>query len=426
MRSHEKPKQGFFCRLLCCSSRSSSLESINDKRLYANTVLASDSKTSQQYSVIGSDDDGLETPIFQSTGQVVGTEAYNSCIHEDNTTSPNYTDWLSYPIKTAKQRAKSEVIHFQALMRTSKAPFPPISKIQQHFEQYGKVVEVIQTRFPTGKVTFRTVKEAEIALTAPEHVINGCKFQLVSCKRRNRCGRKVDNIKCIFFKTLDKETKTSTPSSRALQEYFQSFGTIKSFNRDHRKRIGYVAFETSEGAHKVLSISKHFVNGCELEVAIPKRDPFKRSVRRKGSLSNEENTNDVETRGKILKFQAYPKKSKAPCPPPVAVERYFRNFGRLLDFQWHPQSCSGLLTFHSPNSVRIALDYPEHVVDGCIIKLSPCKARSVKRGSNEHIKSSNVQFKSSAYQPLLTISNFDPSVKRDSRLGFFNPLRPNW
>ncbi|VDO04190.1 unnamed protein product [Rodentolepis nana] len=266
------------------------------------------------------------------------------------------------PIKAATQDAKSEVIQIQALMKTSKAPFPPISKIQQHFEQYGKVVEVIRTTFPTAKVFFRTVKEAEIALTAPEHVINGCKFQLISCKRRNLC---------IYFKTLDKETKAPTPSSQALQEHFERFGNIKSFSRNHNKRIGFVTFETSEGARKVISTSQHFVDECELKVTISKSDPFKQSVRMKGSLPKE------GTREKVLKFQAYPRKSNAPCPPPKVIERYFRNLGRLLDFQWHPQSCSGLLTFPSLDSDRIAFYYPKHLIDGCIITLSPCKGRSV-------------------------------------------------
>ncbi|KAM3173208.1 hypothetical protein ACTXT7_012958 [Hymenolepis weldensis] len=351
----------------------------------------------------------------------------------------------SSPVKNAIpppiiQKPNSGVIYFQPLFKSSQVDFPSINDIRQHFEQYGKVVNVMVQSHSIGKVIFRTVKEAENALATLEHVIRGYRFRLLSCKSGNRALTQVaesntSNSKCIFFETLIHESKFSPPSNRALLEHFQKFGKIESFSRNNNQGVGYVIFETSEGTHKTLSVSEHFVNGCKLRVTIEKEDPFKKSVQKKSSLTKEENTNDVRTQKEILKFQAYPNKSKTPCPPPQAIERYFLIFGRLLTFQWHPRSCSGTLSFHSSDSARIALGIPEHMVDGCLIKLISCRSLGfyAKCGYNRRRRSRNgkrlrVQCRCLEYQLLLRLSNCNPPSKRDledyfSRFGIVETLR---
>ncbi|VUZ45515.1 unnamed protein product [Hymenolepis diminuta] len=336
------------------------------------------------------------------------------------------------------QKSNSGVVYFQAPLKSSQVDFPSINDIRQHFKQYGEVVNVMMQSHSMGKVIFRTVKEAEKALATPEHLIRGYKFQLLPCTSGNRALRQTaesntSNSKCVFFEILNKESKVPIPSNHALLEHFQRYGKIESFSRNNNQGVGYITFETSEGAYKALSVSEHFVNGCKLRVTIEKEDPFKKSVQNKSPLIKEENGNDARRQHGILKCQAYPNKSNAPCPPPESIVRYFLIFGRLLTFQWHPQSCSGTLTFHSAESARIALSIPEHMVDGCIIRLLSCKRSLRRRGSNKRRGSRNtkrlrVQCRCLDYQLLLRLSNCKPPSKRDledyfSRFGFVETLR---
>ena len=83
-----------------------------------------------------------------------------------------------------KPVAKCNCVVFQPLIRKSEIPLPPHSAIEEHFQQFGRVMTFHQNDTdPNGFVVFETIEEAQKALSTPEHVVNGYRLNLIAAKR---------------------------------------------------------------------------------------------------------------------------------------------------------------------------------------------------------------------------------------------------
>ncbi|KAM7539856.1 hypothetical protein Aperf_G00000028055 [Anoplocephala perfoliata] len=275
--------------------------------------------------------------------------------------------------------ARSELIHFQALLRFSKTSFPPIDAIQQHFQKFGKVVKIVLNQPTSGLLLFKTLEEAERTLSAPEHVIKGCVFKVVSCKdsTKSRFLRN-ETAKCIFFEVLNKETNCLPPSNRALREHFQQFGKIEEFNR----RKGYIDYKTSREATRALSAPEHVVNGCKLKVSMATTDRFihrtdSQIVRAsksgtpipplmsiQSSQFGASESSVIPKTGNWISFEVMVTDFEFHPNLQQTIYTYFLQCGKVADIVKSPQGFSGYVAFSSESEALRVVSRPMHSVMG--------------------------------------------------------------
>ena len=80
--------------------------------------------------------------------------------------------------------AKCNCVVFQALVSFPTSQCPSADAIEQHFQQFGKVVLVrCDTLSPTGCIAFENEEEAQSALSVNETIVNGCRLRLFPAER---------------------------------------------------------------------------------------------------------------------------------------------------------------------------------------------------------------------------------------------------
>lgn len=75
---------------------------------------------------------------------------------------------------------------------------------------------------------------------------------------------------CLMFQTLERQSNSRRPHSKAIERYFTQFGTIMAFNQSRNN--GYVVFENISQAQRVLDAPQPFVNGCKIKLIPAVRD----------------------------------------------------------------------------------------------------------------------------------------------------------
>ena len=88
-----------------------------------------------------------------------------------------------FDLPIVKPLAKSKCIIFKTRV-PPQVELPSDEAFKEHFNVFGKVVRF--HRFGVGFngfVVFETREEAQLALSAPEHVVNGCILGLTSSTR---------------------------------------------------------------------------------------------------------------------------------------------------------------------------------------------------------------------------------------------------
>ncbi|XP_029112979.1 heterogeneous nuclear ribonucleoprotein A0-like [Scleropages formosus] len=166
--------------------------------------------------------------------------------------------------------------------------------LRKHFEQYGKLTDCVvvqnqqlQRSRCFGFVTYSTVEEADAAMAARPHVVDGNNVELKRAVAREDAGKPeaLAKVKKIFVGGLKDDVEEEN-----LREYFSQFGAIEkaeviSDKQTGKKRgFGFVYFEDNDSADKAVVLKFHTINGHKVEVkkALTKQEMQAAGARNRG------------------------------------------------------------------------------------------------------------------------------------------------
>uniref|UniRef100_A0A8C7M2X5 RRM domain-containing protein n=1 Tax=Oncorhynchus kisutch TaxID=8019 RepID=A0A8C7M2X5_ONCKI len=148
--------------------------------------------------------------------------------------------------------------------------------LRQHFEQYGQLTDCVvvqnqqlQRSRCFGFVTYSSAEEADAAMAARPHVVDGTNVELKRAVAREDAGRPeaLAKVKKIFIGGLKDDIEDDH-----LNDYFSQFGAIEkaeviSDKQTLKKRgFGFVYFEDNDSADKAVVLKFHTINGHKVEV----------------------------------------------------------------------------------------------------------------------------------------------------------------
>ncbi len=148
--------------------------------------------------------------------------------------------------------------------------------LRAHFEQYGKLTDCVvvqndqlQRSRCFGFVTYSTGEEADAAMAARPHVVDGKTVELKRAVAREDAGKPeaLAKVKKIFIGGLKEDIEENT-----LTDYFSQFGMIEKSevitDKDTGKKrgFGFVHFEDNDSADKAVVLKFHMINGHKVEV----------------------------------------------------------------------------------------------------------------------------------------------------------------
>uniref|UniRef100_A0A673YT38 Heteroous nuclear ribonucleoprotein A0 n=1 Tax=Salmo trutta TaxID=8032 RepID=A0A673YT38_SALTR len=148
--------------------------------------------------------------------------------------------------------------------------------LRQHFEQYGQLTDCVvvqnqqlQRSRCFGFVTYSSAEEADAAMAARPHVVDGTNVELKRAVAREDAGRPeaLAKVKKIFIGGLKDDIE-----DEHLNDYFSQFGAIEkaeviSDKETFKKRgFGFVYFEDNDSADKAVVLKFHTINGHKVEV----------------------------------------------------------------------------------------------------------------------------------------------------------------
>ncbi|XP_070959379.1 heterogeneous nuclear ribonucleoprotein A0-like [Oncorhynchus clarkii lewisi] len=148
--------------------------------------------------------------------------------------------------------------------------------LRQHFEQYGQLTDCVvvqnqqlQRSRCFGFVTYSSGEEADAAMAARPHVVDGTNVELKRAVAREDAGRPeaLAKVKKIFIGGLKDDIEDDH-----LNDYFSQFGAIEkaeviSDKQTLKKRgFGFVYFEDNDSADKAVVLKFHTINGHKVEV----------------------------------------------------------------------------------------------------------------------------------------------------------------
>lgn len=67
------------------------------------------------------------------------------------------------------------------------------------------------------------------------------------------------------------------------------------------------------------------------------------------------------------------RRSRATPPSGRAIERYFRQFGRVIGFHQNIYNTNGFVVFETSKEAELVLSRQEHMVNGCMLQLTSSK-----------------------------------------------------
>ncbi|XP_074529552.1 heterogeneous nuclear ribonucleoprotein A0-like [Halichoeres trimaculatus] len=148
--------------------------------------------------------------------------------------------------------------------------------LRAHFEQFGTLSDcvVVQNQQLArsrcfGFITYSTPEEADAAMAAKPHVVDGKNVELKMAIAREDAQNPdiVANVKKIFVGGVKDHIEAEN-----LTEYFCQFGAVEkaeiiSDKQTGRKRgFGFVFFEDTDSATKAVLAKYHTINGNKVEV----------------------------------------------------------------------------------------------------------------------------------------------------------------
>uniref|UniRef100_A0A668ACJ0 RRM domain-containing protein n=1 Tax=Myripristis murdjan TaxID=586833 RepID=A0A668ACJ0_9TELE len=148
--------------------------------------------------------------------------------------------------------------------------------LRKHFEQYGKLTDCVvvvnkqlQRSRCFGFVTYSTPEEADAAMAARPHVVDGSNVELKRAVAREDANKPeaLAKVKKIFVGGLKDDIE-----EEHMTEYFSQFGEIEkaeviSEKETGKKRgFGFVHFTDNDSADKAVVMKFHTVKGHKVEV----------------------------------------------------------------------------------------------------------------------------------------------------------------
>lgn len=148
--------------------------------------------------------------------------------------------------------------------------------LRQHFEQYGRLTDCVvvmnqplQRSRCFGFVTYSNAEEADAAMAARPHVVDGNNVDLKRAVAREDAGKPeaLAKVKKIFIGGLKDDLE-----DEHLHDYFSQFGAIEKTqvitDKDTGKKrgFGFVYFEDNDSADKAVVMKFHTINGHKVEV----------------------------------------------------------------------------------------------------------------------------------------------------------------
>ncbi|XP_069052309.1 heterogeneous nuclear ribonucleoprotein A0-like isoform X2 [Lepisosteus oculatus] len=148
--------------------------------------------------------------------------------------------------------------------------------LRQHFEQYGQLTDCVVVQNQQlkrsrcfGFVTYSTPEEADAAMAARPHVLDGNNVELKRAVAREDAGKPeaLAKVKKIFIGGLKDDVE-----DEHLSSYFSQFGAIEKAEvitdkQTGKKRgFGFVYFEDNDSADKAVVLKYHTINGHKVEV----------------------------------------------------------------------------------------------------------------------------------------------------------------
>lgn len=148
--------------------------------------------------------------------------------------------------------------------------------LRKYFEQYGALSDCVvvmnqhlERSRCFGFITYSTPEEADAAMAAKPHVVDGHDVELKRAVSREDAGNPdiLANVKKIFVGGVKDHIEPEN-----LTEYFSQFGTVEkaeiiSDKQTGRKRgFGFVFFEDTDSATKAVLTKFHTINGNKVEV----------------------------------------------------------------------------------------------------------------------------------------------------------------
>ena len=148
--------------------------------------------------------------------------------------------------------------------------------LRKHFEQFGELTDCavvmnqqLQRSRCFGFVTYKTAEEADAAMAARPHVVDGKNVEVKRAVAREDADDPVINakVKKIFVGGLKDDIE-----DEHLTEYFTQFGEVQkaeviSEKETGKKRgFGFVHFTDDDAADKAALLKFHTINGHRVEV----------------------------------------------------------------------------------------------------------------------------------------------------------------
>uniref|UniRef100_A0A8C7IU03 Heteroous nuclear ribonucleoprotein A0 n=1 Tax=Oncorhynchus kisutch TaxID=8019 RepID=A0A8C7IU03_ONCKI len=162
--------------------------------------------------------------------------------------------------------------------------------LRKHFEQYGQLTDCVvvvnkqlQRSRCFGFVTYSSGEEADAAMAARPHVVDGTNVELKRAVAREDAGKPeaLAKVKKIFIGGLKDDIE-----DEHLNDYFSQFGEIEKAEviaekeTGKKRGFGFVHFTDNDSADKAVVVKFHTINGHKVEVkkALTKQEDKMASV----------------------------------------------------------------------------------------------------------------------------------------------------
>ncbi|KAM3867047.1 heterogeneous nuclear ribonucleoproteins A1 homolog [Diretmus argenteus] len=148
--------------------------------------------------------------------------------------------------------------------------------LRKHFKQFGKLTDcfvVLNPQFQSsrrfGFVTYSTCEEADAAMAARPHVVDGSAVELKRAVVREDASRPgaLAKVKKIFVGRLKDDIE-----EEHMAEYFAQFGEIEvaevvlEKDTGKKRKFGFVYFKDNDSADKATVMKFHTIKGHKVEV----------------------------------------------------------------------------------------------------------------------------------------------------------------